>query len=289
MKKRIMAAVAAVLSLSMCMTSFAAGWEKNNTGYRYKGDDGNYLTDAMTPDGYYINADGYWNWGSNDITAKFTFFGNRYFKSHGDAVLNDDGFWVFTADAYDTGLFDEGTLKALKKGQTIMLPDIGTEVTVTGFTKPRQISQTVTSKDGTKTKQTVMSDYKVTGQDADGNVYNMTHNKTMKQMTDGSIQQMVRLVATDITLAASKYREPLAGDGSHSASMEEMAKSTTLFIDCTLRDYNSVDDITDPKINYMSSVMLKKTMAEGSTTPVAGEISTSERSGSDQNDSSNDN
>lgn len=98
MKKRILA-MAAVLSLGMSFTSFAAQWQQNDTGWWWQNDDGSYpvstwkeinskwyyfdavgymaanrwegdyyldadgamLTDTMTPDGFYVDENGEWD------------------------------------------------------------------------------------------------------------------------------------------------------------------------------------------------------------------------------------
>lgn len=86
-KSWIMVFMAVVMSTAMTMTSFAAGWQKDATGWWWQNDDGSYpaakwewldgnhdgtaesyyfdasgylLTDTTTPDGYTVNADGAW-------------------------------------------------------------------------------------------------------------------------------------------------------------------------------------------------------------------------------------
>lgn len=86
-KKWIAAAAVAVMSTAMAMTSYAAGWQKDATGWWWQNDDGSYpaakwewldgnhdgtaesyyfdasgylLTGTTTPDGYTVNADGAW-------------------------------------------------------------------------------------------------------------------------------------------------------------------------------------------------------------------------------------
>lgn len=88
MKKRLLTmAMAAVMTLSMSITSFAAAWETEGERWRFKMDDGTYavngwqwldgnkdgvaecyyfdangymLANTVTPDGYQVNADGAW-------------------------------------------------------------------------------------------------------------------------------------------------------------------------------------------------------------------------------------
>lgn len=88
MKKKLFTAViAGVMMMAMSMTSFAAGWQKNDTGWWWQRSNGSYptgewkwidgnadgivecyyfdangymLADTTTPDGYTVNADGAW-------------------------------------------------------------------------------------------------------------------------------------------------------------------------------------------------------------------------------------
>ena len=79
MKTIISGLMAAVLSTGMTLTAFAGSWGKNDTGWFYLKDNGQYatnewdtingkyyyfdgngymLSDTITPDGYTVNADG---------------------------------------------------------------------------------------------------------------------------------------------------------------------------------------------------------------------------------------
>lgn len=50
-----------VLSCTVSLTAAAQGWEKaENDDWRYQNEDGSYLADNYTPDGYYMDGNGIW-------------------------------------------------------------------------------------------------------------------------------------------------------------------------------------------------------------------------------------
>lgn len=86
-RKETIMALTAVMAISMSSTAFAAGWQKDSTGWRWQNDNGSYSSNAwqwidgnhdgiaecyyfdgngyclmntQTPDGYSVNADGAW-------------------------------------------------------------------------------------------------------------------------------------------------------------------------------------------------------------------------------------
>jgi len=242
-KKLITAAAAAVMTLAIATTAFAAGWKQDKTGWWYQNDDGSYVQNARTPDGYYCNADGYWNWSTNDAAAEYLFFGERLFKTT-DFTKADDGTYSVAADMYDTAFFDEGTLKNFKKGNTFALPNIGTQLTVTN------VQKSYTTKADAKK---VMS-YKMTAQDTDGNTYYFTPNNTTEKLA-GTDQYVLILRPVAIgtgftfTMDATKH-EPIATVG-HRTTTATLLESKTMYYKLHFVDGNTADAIWDSKKNYI--------------------------------------
>lgn len=60
LKSGILVVLALLFSLVLTMVAFA-GWETDgNKQWRYRNEDGTYLTSALTPDGYYVDSNGIW-------------------------------------------------------------------------------------------------------------------------------------------------------------------------------------------------------------------------------------
>lgn len=59
-KKLRAAALALAVSLLCPEAAWAAGWENTGNGWRYQKEDGSYLADGLSPDGYYIDGSGLW-------------------------------------------------------------------------------------------------------------------------------------------------------------------------------------------------------------------------------------
>lgn len=249
MKKLLTSVTAAILSLSVCLVSYAGTWKKDGTGYRYMSEDGSYLTDSLTPDGYYVNADGYWNGSGNDVTARYSFLGTRLFRSHGDAVLQEDGYWYFTADVFDLSFFDENTLKSFRVNDTVLIPGLNITAQVTTIRKAHLVTEHSRTTEGTVTSKKTSSDYMVLMSDADGNRYSVTAKHIVERTPDNTRKLLARPVASDIPMKASKYRIVIGFGKGTTPTMEELAKSTTLYFRCTLKDSNSVDDVYDNAIN----------------------------------------
>ena len=90
MKKGITMAVSALLTVSMSIPAFAAGWQKNDTGWWYA------TNDALTT--WYANE---WQWidGNNDgIAESYCFDGNGYLYTNTTTpdgyTVNSDGAWT---------------------------------------------------------------------------------------------------------------------------------------------------------------------------------------------------
>ena len=221
------------------MTAFAAGWQHDATGYWYQNDDGSYVQNARTPDGYYCGADGYWNWSTNDAACEYLCFGERLFITT-DYTKTDDGVYTVTADVYDTAFFNEEALKAFKKGDTFALPNIGTALTVTA------IQKAYTTKNDSKK---VMS-YKMTAKDADGNTYYFTPDNTTKKLTTGEYVLLIRPVGTgfSFTLNAPKH-QPISTVG-HRTTTVNLLESKTMYYKLHFVG-SEADAIWDSRKNYV--------------------------------------
>ena len=65
MMKRCLTPVLAVLISVMLVCPARAEWVKDEKGWRYRGEDGRWLTNTVTPDGCKVGQFGYWE--GNDV------------------------------------------------------------------------------------------------------------------------------------------------------------------------------------------------------------------------------
>ena len=104
--KRCLTPVLAVLISVMLAGPVHAEWVQDQKGWRYRGEDGRWLTNTVTPDGCKVGQFGYWE--GNDVFSDFTIRGTRILKSQGDAALDQEqGVYRVTLDAYDTVFFSD--------------------------------------------------------------------------------------------------------------------------------------------------------------------------------------
>lgn len=87
-RKATIVALTAVMAISMSSTAFAAGWQKDNTGWWWQNDNGSYPSNT-------------WQWvdGNNDgVSECYYFNGNGYMLANTTTpdgyVVNADGAWV---------------------------------------------------------------------------------------------------------------------------------------------------------------------------------------------------
>ena len=110
MKKLVLAAAAAVLTVGITMTAFAAGWQQDGNGWWYEREDGSYPANAWEEIGgqwYYFNGYGYmlsdcwvgdYYLGSSGAMLRDTWIGAYY--------VGPDGKWVPDANAGNVLSFD---------------------------------------------------------------------------------------------------------------------------------------------------------------------------------------
>lgn len=241
-KKIYVAVTAAALTLATASTAFAQGWKHNNTGYWYEYNDGTYVTNGLTPDGYYVNADGYWNGMDNDVTAQYIFTGDRLFKTTAYTV-SADGVYTITADVYDTAFFDEGTLKSFKKGDQITLSGLNIPLTV------KKIHKSTVSKADSR----ISSLYKVECTDAAGNKYYLLPGDATKRNTNGDYESVVRPVATGITFTFNpSAHAAITVTGFNTVTSNQLIESTTMYYKLNFPDGSTeANAIWDTEENHV--------------------------------------
>ncbi len=243
MKKNIYVAMTvAALTLATASTAFAQGWKSNNTGSWYEYDDGTYVTNGLTPDGYYVNADGYWNGMENDVTAPYVIAGDRLFKTTA-FTKSADGLYTITADVYDTAFFDEATLKSFKKGDQITLPGLGVQLTV------KKLHKSVVSKADSR----ISSLYKVECEDGTGTKYYLLPGDATKRNADGNYEAILRPVATGITFTFNpSAHAAITVTGFNTVTSEQLIESTTMYYKLNFPDGSTeANAIWDSEENHV--------------------------------------
>lgn len=243
MRKMMTAAAAAVLALTMCTTAFAAGWVKDSNGaYKYQNADGSFVTASRTPDGYYCDENGYWNYSTNDYMAQYLFLGDRLFKTTDFSLSEDGKTYTVTADAYDTAFFNEAELKKMKKGDVVTLNGIGTELTVSS-------KQSTTRTDDRGVKKTTS---KVIATDADGNKYYLMPTNTTECLAGTSDQYVLvlRPVTTGITFTIDTFHDPISVTGFRT-TIQNLIESKTMYYKLHFVADGTADALWDSKKNYI--------------------------------------
>ena len=247
MMKRCLTPVLAVLISVMLVCPVRAEWVQDAKGWRYRGEDGRWLTNTVTPDGCKVGQFGYWE--GNDVFSDFTIRGTRILKSQGDAVLDQaQGVYRVTVDAYDTVFLSDEEIRQIKKDDVIEFPELG--IKATAMTKASKSSVRAGSSKDTGPNKEKKSLYRVRLIDAEGQNYILTSQRLRRTSADSSTTEtLLRPVATGIQiLVPVKERSKKAsGTGQYSATPALLGKG--MLFTAVIRG-NVVLEIKDSTYNY---------------------------------------
>ena len=250
MMKRCLTPVLAVFISVMLVCPAHAEWVKDQKGWRYRGEDGRWLTNTVTPDGCKVGQFGYWE--GNDVFSDYRIMGTRVLKSQGDAVLDQEqGVYRVTVDAYDTVFLSDEEIRQIKKDDVIEFPELG--IRATAMTKPSRSSARAGSAKDTGPNKEIeekKSLYRVRLIDADGQNYILTSQRLRRTSADSSTTEtLLRPVATGIQiLVPAKERSKKAfGTGQYSPTPALLGKG--MLFTAVIRG-NMVLEIKDTTYNY---------------------------------------
>ena len=250
MMKRCLTPVLAVLISVMLTGPVHAEWVQDVKGWRYRGEDGKWLTNTVTPDGCKVGQFGYWE--GNDVFSDYKIRGTRILKSQGDAALDQEqGVYRVTVDAYDTVFFSDEEIRQIKKDDVVEFPELG--IKATAMTKASKSAvRAGSSKDTGPNKEIEekKSLYRVRLIDAEGQNYILTSQRLRRTSADSSTTEtLLRPVATGIQiLVPVKERSKKAsGTGQYSATPALLGKG--MLFTALIRG-NVVLEIKDSTYNY---------------------------------------
>ena len=248
--KRCLTPVLAVLISAILTCPAHAEWVKDAKGWRYRGEDGKWLTNTVTPDGCKVGQFGYWE--GNDVFSDYKIRGTRVLKSQGDAALDQEqGVYRVTVDAYDTVFFSDEEIRQIKKDDVIEFPELG--IRATAMTKPSRSSVKAGSAKDTGPNKEIeekKSLYRVRLIDAEGQNYILTSQRLRRTSADSSTTEtLLRPVATGIQiLVPVKERSKKAsGTGQYSPTPALLGKG--MLFTAVIRG-NMVLEIKDTTYNY---------------------------------------
>ena len=263
MRKIFAVAAATALTFAMSTTAFAA-WKQDKTGqWRYMTSDSTWLTSQVTPDGYKVDVNGYWD-GQPSTKAAQQASGNT--KDQGESAVSQyriggtrifkitDASFDEAANAYNVkvSLFDTAfktseEIQNIKKGDVIELPSVGKLTAENNASRGVIRTGRKTTKDGTYVKD---SGYSVRLSDAAGNHYMLSGQRLRKVNADNSTSETIlRPVATEIALTIPAYRSTVRVNGtSRYSSLKKIIENKMMF-EATLSG-SEVAELKDTVYNY---------------------------------------
>lgn len=248
--RRCLTPFLALLISAMFTCPAYAEWVKDDKGWRYRGEDGKWLTDTVTPDGCRVGQFGYWE--GNDVFSDFKILGTRVLKSQGDAVLDEEnGAYLVTVDAYDTVFCTEEQIRQIKKDDVVEFPELG--IRATAVTKASKSSVRAGSSKDTGPNREIeekKSLYRVRLVDAEGQNYILTSQRLRRTSADSSTTEtLLRPVVqgVKILVPAKERSKKAAGTGSYSATPSLLKKG--MLFTAVLRG-STVLEIKDTTYNY---------------------------------------
>ena len=263
MRKIFAVAAATALTFAMSTTAFAA-WKQDKTGqWRYMTSDSTWLTSQVTPDGYKVDVNGYWDGQPSTKAAQqasgnaldqgesavsqYKVNGNRIFKITEASLDEASNSYKIKADLFDTAFKTNDEIKAIKKGDTVELPGVGKLTAENNAGRGVLRASTAPKKDGTTPKE---SGYSVRLTDAAGNHYMLSAQRLRKTNADNSTSEVIlRPVATGIALTLPTYRSSQRVNGtSHYSSTKKMIENKMMF-EATLKG-SEITELKDTVYNY---------------------------------------
>ncbi|MBQ7535906.1 MAG: hypothetical protein IJT43_09865 [Stomatobaculum sp.] len=248
--KRCLTPVLAVLISVFLVIPVHAEWVQDAKGWRYRGEDGKWLTNTVTPDGCKVGQFGYWE--GNDVFSDFKILGARVLKSQGDAVLDEEqGVYRVTVDAYDTVFLSEEEIRQIKKDDVIEFPELGIRATAT--TKASKSTVRAGSAKDTGPNKEIeekKSLYRVRLIDSEGQNYILTSQRLRRTSADSSTTEtLLRPVAQGIQILVPKKERSKKASGTSQYSATPALLQKGMLFTATIRG-NMVLEIKDSTYNY---------------------------------------
>ena len=235
MRKIFAVAAATALTFAMSTTAFAA-WKQDKTGqWRYMTSDSTWLTSQVTPDGYKVDVNGYWDGQPSTKAAQHASF---------DEAANA---YNVKVSLFDTAFKTSEEIQNIKKGDVIELPSVGKLTAENNASRGVIRTGRKTTKDGTYVKD---SGYSVRLSDEAGNHYMLSGQRLRKVNADNSTSETIlRPVATEIALTIPAYRSTVRVNGtSRYSSLKKIIENKMMF-EATLSG-NEVAELKDTVYNY---------------------------------------
>ncbi len=257
-RRKLLPVLAAIISIVLTFPA-RAEWVQDSQGWRYRGEDGKWLSNTVTPDGCTVGRTGYWD--GTDVFSVYSILGTRVLKSQGDPVLDkEENAYRVKVDAYDTAFLTDEQIRQIKKDDVVEIPGLG--IKTRAMTRASKTSIRAGSSSDTGPNNEIeekKSLYRVRLVDEEGQNYILTAQRLRRTSADSSMTEtLLRPVAEGIEILVPVREKSKKASGTSSYSSTPSLLKEGMLFTAVVRG-NVVVEIKDTTYNYDTTTAPKFT------------------------------